>query len=270
MDSNTKMWQLIATVSLMVAVVALIMPFVIPAQEGPEGPQGIPGEDGADGQDGVDGNTGPQGDIGPQGLQGPIGSQGLPGTDGVDGNDGVACWDLNGNGQMDISTEDINGDLAVDVADCTGLPGAIGPQGPIGPPGNGTVMAWSIGNVTAVSSSCTELLGFNVTIKAQSDGYIVITSKLHVQLDHGPGVTDRMEFKISPLQLDCALDVWSGFEVVENQLPVDSYESINTIHRVEPVTAGTHTFYVSALVISFGPGNSVVWGGYMIAVFYPS
>jgi hypothetical protein len=261
MDSKTNMWQVIAMVSLIIAVVALIMPFVIPAPEGPEGPQGVPGDDG---QDGDDGDTGPQG---PQGLQGPDGQQGTPGTDGVDG---VACWDLNENGQMDVATEDINGDLAVNVADCTGSTGAVGPQGPIGPPGNGTVMAWSIGNVTAVSSSCTQLLGFNVTIKAQSDGHIVVTSKLHVQLDHGPGVTDRMEFKISPVQLDCAFDEWSGFETVENQLPVDSYESINTIHRVEQVTAGTHTFYVSALVISFGPGPFVVQGGYMIAVFYPS
>jgi hypothetical protein len=210
MDSKTNMWQLIATVSLIVAVVALIMPFVIPSQEGAEGPQGIPGEDGADGQDGVDGNTGPQGDIGPQGLQGPAGSQGLPGTN---GSDGIACWDLNENGQMDIATEDINGDLVVNVADCTGLTGSTGLQGPIGPPGPGTVMAWSVGNATDVSTSCTQLLGFNVTIKAPSDGHIVVTSMLHILLYHGPGIPDRMEFKISPVQLDCARCQWTSMNL---------------------------------------------------------
>ena len=261
MDSKTNMWQAIAIVSLIIAVVALIMPFMIPAPEGPEGPRGVAGDDG---QDGDDGDTGPQGDVGAQGPQG------LPGTDGTNGSDGVACWDLNENGQMDIATEDINGDLAVNVADCTGLTGDVGPQGPIGPPGNGTVMAWSVGNATDVSSNCTQLLGFNVTIKAQSDGYIVVTSMLHILLYHGPGIPDRMEFKISPVQLDCARDEWSGVAIVENQLPMDVYESTNTIHRVEPVTAGTHTFYVSAESISFGPGPFVVLGGYMIAVFYPS
>jgi hypothetical protein len=270
MESKTGIWQAITLVSLMIAVVALIMPFVIPAQQGAEGPQGVPGEDGADGQDGVNGNTGPQGDIGPQGLQGLQGPAGTQGADGTDGNDGIACWDLNGNGVEDFPMEDINGDLAVNVADCTGLTGSTGPQGPIGPPGNGTVMAWSVGSVTGLSNICQLLVGFNVTIKAQTDGYIVVTSMVHVELNHGSGNTDRMEFKISPVQLDCTLDEWSGLKIVDWQLPQHTYESTHTIHRVEPVTAGTHTFYVSAKVDSFSPGPFAVFGGYMIAVFYPS
>lgn len=79
MDSKTNMWQAIAIVSLMIAVVALIMPFMIPAPEGPEGPRGVPGDDGDDGQDGDDGDTGPQGSTGAQGLQGLQGLQGPPG-----------------------------------------------------------------------------------------------------------------------------------------------------------------------------------------------
>lgn len=79
MDSKTNMWQAIAIVSLIIAVVALIMPFIIPAPEGPEGPRGVQGDDGDDGQDGDDGDTGPQGSTGAQGPQGLQGLQGPAG-----------------------------------------------------------------------------------------------------------------------------------------------------------------------------------------------
>jgi hypothetical protein len=67
---------MVAIVSLIVAVLALIMPFVIPGPEGQEGPQGVPGEDGDDGPKGDDGDTGPQGPTGAQGPQGPQGPAG--------------------------------------------------------------------------------------------------------------------------------------------------------------------------------------------------
>lgn len=70
MDSKTKIWQAIAIVSLIIAVIAMIMPFLIPVREGAEGPQGVAGDDG---QDGDDGDTGPQGSTGAQGPQGPPG-----------------------------------------------------------------------------------------------------------------------------------------------------------------------------------------------------
>lgn len=76
MDSKAKMWQAIAVVSLIIAVVALIMPFIIPAPEGPEGPQGVPGPEGDEGPKGDDGDTGPQGSTGAQGPQGPVGPPG--------------------------------------------------------------------------------------------------------------------------------------------------------------------------------------------------
>jgi hypothetical protein len=73
MDSKTNMWQAVAIVSLIIAVIALIMPFVIPAPEGPEGPQGVPGPEGDEGPKGDDGDTGSQGATGAQGPQGPPG-----------------------------------------------------------------------------------------------------------------------------------------------------------------------------------------------------
>ncbi|MCJ2564404.1 MAG: collagen-like protein [Candidatus Thermoplasmatota archaeon] len=112
---------------LVIAVIALALALVgmvaFPGPAGEEGPQGEIGPQGPTGDDGDDGSDG---------AQGPTGSQGLSGADGADG---VACWDLNGNGTGDLPAEDINGDLVVDVLDCTGPQGLQGLQGIQGDPG---------------------------------------------------------------------------------------------------------------------------------------
>lgn len=82
-----------------------------PGPTGPQGPQGLPGATGA---------TGPTGPAGPTGATGATGSQGPAGTNGRN------CWDLNGNGQCDLATEDINVDGLCTVADCKGPTGAGG------------------------------------------------------------------------------------------------------------------------------------------------
>ena len=48
------------------------------------------------------------------------------GPAGSDGIDGINCWDLNGNGECDRASEDMNEDNVCDAVDC---------QGPEGPPG---------------------------------------------------------------------------------------------------------------------------------------
>jgi hypothetical protein len=57
---------------------------------------------------------------------------GQNGTTGATGATGVSCWDLNGNGAKDLPAEDVNGDLFVNVLDCTGAEGAQGVQGESG------------------------------------------------------------------------------------------------------------------------------------------
>ena len=115
---------------LVIAVIALALALIgmvaFPGPVGDDGAQGEIGPQGLTGDDGDEGNDGAQGPAGPQGLSG------VNGTDGVDGVNGIACWDLNGNGTGDIPAEDINGDLVVDVLDCTGAQGPDGPQGPSG------------------------------------------------------------------------------------------------------------------------------------------
>ncbi len=42
------------------------------------------------------------------------------------GADGISCWDLNGNGDCDLATEDANTDGVCNALDCQGLPGEPG------------------------------------------------------------------------------------------------------------------------------------------------
>ena len=120
---------------LVIAVIALALALIgMVAFPGPAGTVGAPGSAGPQGEQGP---LGPQGNDGLQGPDGADGYDGADGVDGADGADGIACWDLNGNGWGDPA-EDVNGDLAVDVNDCTGLQGPqgnTGAQGPQGDPG---------------------------------------------------------------------------------------------------------------------------------------
>lgn len=89
---------------------------------GPRGPQGP---------------TGPRGVAGPEGPTGANGEKGDPGAAGQPGNDGLSCWDLDGDGNADVS-EDVNGDgrhTALDCRGSTGSQGVQGAQGPAGPQG---------------------------------------------------------------------------------------------------------------------------------------
>ena len=89
---------------------------------GPEGPQGPAGTSADVGQDG----TPCYASLDDQNGDGVVdqldcrGLNGLDGIDGVDGQDGIACWDLNGDGIADLSSEDRNGDGQVDALDCQG------------------------------------------------------------------------------------------------------------------------------------------------------
>lgn len=92
------------------------------AGQGPAGPVGPAGVQGPQGPTGPTGPQGPQGMTGTTGAQGP---QGTMGSQGPAGTNGISCWDLNGNGQCDLASEDINLDGFCTVADCKGPSGGI-------------------------------------------------------------------------------------------------------------------------------------------------
>ncbi|MBI5509496.1 MAG: carboxypeptidase regulatory-like domain-containing protein [Deltaproteobacteria bacterium] len=78
------------------------------------GDAGVAGPDGAPGKDGADCTLSTVGGV--KTITCPDGST-------FTVTDGQPCWDLNGNGAVDVTSEDKNGDGAVDVEDCEGTPG---------------------------------------------------------------------------------------------------------------------------------------------------
>ena len=170
----SKPGLVIAVIALALALIGMI---AFPGPVGDDGAQGEIGPQGLTGDDGDDGNDGAQGPTGPQGLSGVNGTDGVDGvngTDGVDGVNGIACWDLNGNGTGDIPAEDINGDLVVDVLDCTGPQGLQGDPGPQGPSGVVTsAFATGFGNDPTLT---TDFLAPYVTVNVVSGQSVFVVS----------------------------------------------------------------------------------------------
>ena len=223
---------------------------------GIQAPQGDPGPSGPQGEQGDPGPQGPQGDTGPQG------SPGADGTNGSDGADGIACWDLNGNGVGDIPSEDVNGDMVVDVSDCTGSQGSPGP-GALMAASNGT------GNVV-IGDSCTNYIGAEVTITVPADGVIVVSALVGLRIDHINGVTDEwwISFDLSPGS--CPGQPWTTAGVIASGIGSGFYYQTVHLQSYFSVTAGTHTVYVNGLLWSgFGNNDQFRWYN-MVAVFYPS
>ena len=88
-----------------------------------------------------------------RGERGEQGAQGADGDQGAQGPVGFSCWDLNGNGSPDLSTEDTDGSGVVDAWDChgaagpAGLPGADGEDGEPGSdgaPGSAGLACWDL------------------------------------------------------------------------------------------------------------------------------
>ncbi len=233
--------------------------------QGPQGEQGPSGPQGAQGDPGPQGPQGIQGDPGSQGPQGDTGPQGPPGADGAngsDGADGIACWDLNGNGVGDIPAEDVNGDMVVDVNDCTGLQG---------PPGPGALMAASngTGNVV-IGDTCTNYVGAEVTLTVPADGVIAVSALVGLRIDHMNGVTDEWWISLDLSPGSCPPQPWTTAGVIASDIGSGSYYQTAHLQSYFSVTAGTYTVYVNGLLWSgFGNNDQFRWSN-MVAVFYPS
>jgi hypothetical protein len=251
------------------------------------------------------GPKGDQGTLGIQGDQGLQGNQGLPGNTGLTG---LACWDLNGNRVGDLATEDINGDLVVDVLDCAGAQGsqgqdglacwdlngngvgdvatedkngdlvvdvldcagAQGPQGLQGPPGPGTLMVSTIsGTLTTITVSCQAFMQLTITVPA--DGQIVISAWQYDLLSHTNGQTDAYWFKITIDVARCDLiDNQLGVYYIESGASSAVYGSTQSSQWIETVTAGTYTYYLAGYMAAGQDAADWYARGTMVAVFYPS
>lgn len=240
---------MLSIVAVLLAAVALVVSFVIP---GPTGPAGEIGPDGARG------DTGATGGIGPTGPQGPAGPS---------GSDGVACWDLNGNGVGDVTTEDINGDTNVDVLDCTG------PTGPAGIPGPGTLMNYSVVTAGMTISGCTNVN--QVDLNVTSAGTVVVTSMIHFWIEHTSGTTDGLSFHntdVGPADCPSAFDGFNWLWEISSSDATDSFYNIGaTITRAFTVPgSGTYSFYLNGEMFAGESAGDQIPESSMIAVFYPS
>lgn len=208
---------------------------------------------------------GPAGAAGTKGDKGDTGDTGAPGTNGANGANGangLDCWDLNGNGVGDLATEDLNGDLVVDVRDCTGLPGP------------GSIMTFvTEGNELTINAypTCTNYM--SVTINVPSDGQVVVSSTVWLRISHTTGTDDVVLVVIGDAVDDCQYfdGQWRWQETVDGSIGTETALYLTAgPQRVFPVTAGSNTFYVNGVMFEGRDANDYFWRGNAVAVFYPS
>ena len=241
------------------------------------------------------GPAGPKGDTGAAGNQGLQGLQGNQGPQGNPGLTGLACWDLNGNRIGDVATEDINGDLTVDVLDCAGAqgpqgpagpqgpqgdpgpqgpqgdPGPQGPQGPPGPPGPGAIIVQNrlfVG--PGIPNSCTTFTGIEVTITVTGAGTVVLNAALVIIISHTTGSLSEVDLYIRDTPTDCNLDGTTMAAIHDGQEPTGTYyDSVALVNTYAIASAGTYTYYVNGYNYGDGIGEQFLVGT-LVAVFYYS
>ncbi len=273
----------VAKPALVVAVIALALALVgMVAFPGPEGAEG------ALGPEGPEGPTGDDGDDGSDGAQGPTGAN------------GIACWDLNGNGTGDLPAEDTNGDLTVDVLDCTGpqglqgiqgiqgdpgpqgiqgIQGDPGPQGiqgiqgDPGPPGPGGIMAFNSASNSVNLVGCTNYYQIDITVPGA--GNVVLVSTMHWWIDHSVGVMDGYFFTHRTAANDCTTSIgdpqmFSG--EISASLPTDTVNNrAGTVVNVFSVPgAGTYSFFLNSEMFAGASADDRIRDATTAAVFYPS
>lgn len=181
--------------------------------------------------------------IGMVAFPGPTGADGAPGEEGPEGPEGPQ-----------------------------GNTGPQGPQGPQGPPGPPALMvsASETANVD-LNATCTNYPGTEVTVDVPSDGVVVINSLVGLRIDHVNGVKDEYWIGISLSDSICANEPWFWSDAVPGADPTDNFMYKTAyVQRIEPVTAGTYTFYVNGYMPVGGGNDDMFRWGNTVAVFYPS
>src|SRR2546422_2293188 len=211
---------------------------------------------------------GPAGLTGAAGPLGPTGSTGSQGPAGQNGMNGLNCWDLNGNGVPDLPAEDLNGDSVVNVSDCTG---------PRGPAGSGALVAsgvatpWRTGGLQIVG--CTNVLAFTLAVPAA--GTLVLSSTVHVWVEHLSGATDTWAIfhgDTATMCSDTATDRCAFFQEISSSIAADSFmNEAGTLVNAFPVPgAGTYTYYVNVEMYAGQSTGDRVSEASAVMVFYPS
>ncbi len=177
------------------------------------------------------------------------------------------------NGVGDIPAEDINGDLTVDVNDCTGAQGPQGPQGPTGPPGPGTLMAWNqtdiISTIGTGDGDCDNYL--EVTIDVPSAGTIVVTGMLRTIVSHSDGTTDVMIGFLGGTPANCPFPYVWLWEIPATWPTDTGIENAGSVQQAFSVPAGgSYTYFLNGSMWLGWDANDRFISANLVAVFYPS
>lgn len=157
-----------------------------------------------------------------------------------------------------------------------GADGATGPTGPQGPPGPGTLMnntrssPWMTGGLPLVG--CTNVHVLNLTIP--SAGTVVMTSTVHVWVDHTSGTTDSWSFHNTDSPTDCSDSTTNRTRYsseIPGSWPTDTFiNQAGTVTTAFPMAAaGTYPFYLNVNMLAGEGAGDGVSEAETVLVFYP-
>ena len=194
----------------------------------------IPGPAGPAGAAGTNGTNGTNGAIGPAGPAGPTGATGATRP--------------------------------------AGPTGAQGPPGPPGPSGNGTLMTSVVCTTPTSIQMCANLA--SVTINAPTTGNIIVTSQVHLWIDHTTGTTDGAWIRHALAPTDCGAPFGAVGCAMEIHSSVGTAGLVNMNCMTETVyqvtIPGSQTFYLNGSMFSGASANDRAAEWVTVAVFYPS
>jgi hypothetical protein len=200
--------------------------------QGPQGEQGEPGPPGPQGLQGEQGPPGPQGEQGLQGDPGPIGPQGEQGPPGPQGLQGV--------------------------------------QGPAGPP-SVTILSYGFSEeTTTIENLVTHYNCANVTLTVPSNGTIMVTAQVTVNINHVFGTPDMWNIYLSDTPFNSGPYHWWWHDEIPRELQSGMYLRSAVVQRLFVVMdAGTYTYYLNGNMHFGEDSGDEFWSANPIAVFYP-
>jgi len=123
---------------------------------------------------------------------------------------------------------------------------------------------------TQVTSTCTRIVGSEVSITVPGPGTIVVYAKVWVQLEHMSGGTDQIILTVNATTI-CTRDLWAGDAFASFSLPPDNYYDTVPIFRPFAVgAAGTYTYGVNGVMFQGASAGDGIHKSVLVLVFYPS
>lgn len=159
----------------------------------------------------------------------------------------------------DFATEDVNGELVVDVNDCRGPPG-------------GAIVAIDP-NIAAIpiTAACQAFVGSAVTITVPGPGTVVVTATVIVRLDHTIGTRDNAWLSVTSTPADCTFTAENSLALVPDVEPTAwYYVTVPILRAFVAPGSGTYTHYMNGIMIAGASPSDSFANSVMIAVYYPS